>query len=86
MGTQARSIPTSQWQFKADFTSDKPDINEEDEPPERYGMIKALKNITHHRKVKRHPPLQTQRMKRMIETIQIYMSQDQEGGQSHKRD
>jgi len=59
MGTQARSRPTSQWQFKADFTSDKPDINEEDEPPERYGMIKALKNITHHRKVKRHPHLQT---------------------------
>jgi len=34
MGTQARSIPTSQWQFKAGFASDKPDINEEDEPSE----------------------------------------------------
>jgi hypothetical protein len=34
MGTQARSIPTSQWQFKAGFTSDKPDISEEDEPYE----------------------------------------------------
>jgi hypothetical protein len=34
MGTQARSIPTSQWQFKAGFSSDKPDINEEDEPSE----------------------------------------------------
>jgi hypothetical protein len=34
MGTQARSIPTSQWQFKAGFTSDKADIDEEDEPIE----------------------------------------------------
>jgi hypothetical protein len=34
MGTQARSIPTSQWQFKAGFTSDKPDISEKDEPSE----------------------------------------------------
>jgi hypothetical protein len=34
MGTQARSIPSSQWQFKAGFTSDKPDTSEEDEPSE----------------------------------------------------
>jgi len=34
MGTQARSIPTSQWQYKAGFTSDKPDTDEEEEPNE----------------------------------------------------
>jgi hypothetical protein len=34
MGTQARSIPTSQWQFKVGFTSDKPDINEDNKPSE----------------------------------------------------
>jgi hypothetical protein len=33
-GTQARSIPTSQWQYKAGFTTYKPDINEEEEPKE----------------------------------------------------
>ena len=31
MGTQARSIPTSQWQFKAGLTSDKPETNEDKE-------------------------------------------------------
>ncbi len=31
MGTQARSIPTSQWQFKAGFTSDKPEVDEDEE-------------------------------------------------------
>ncbi len=31
MGTQARSVPTSQWQFKAGFTSDKPEVNEDEE-------------------------------------------------------
>jgi transposase InsO family protein len=34
MGTQARSIPTSQWQYKAGFTSEKPDTDEEEEPNE----------------------------------------------------
>jgi len=34
MGTQARSIPTSQWQFKAGFTSDKPETDENEEPNE----------------------------------------------------
>jgi len=34
MGTQARSIPTSQWQYKAGLTSDKPDTDGEDEPNE----------------------------------------------------
>jgi hypothetical protein len=34
MRTQARSIPTSPWQFKAGFTSDKPDIDEDDGPIE----------------------------------------------------
>jgi len=33
-GTQAGSIPTSQWQYKAGFTSDKPDTDEEEEPNE----------------------------------------------------
>ncbi len=27
-GTQARSIPISQWQFKAGFTNEKPKVNE----------------------------------------------------------
>jgi len=31
MGTQARSIPTSQWRFKAGFTSDKPETDEDEE-------------------------------------------------------
>jgi len=34
MGTQARSTPTSQWQYKAGFTSDRPDTEVEDEPIE----------------------------------------------------
>ncbi len=34
MGTQARSIPTSQWQYKAGFTSENPDTNEDEEPSE----------------------------------------------------
>jgi hypothetical protein len=29
-GTQARSIPTSQWQYKAGLTSEKPELNEEE--------------------------------------------------------
>jgi hypothetical protein len=33
-GTQARSIPTSQWQFKAGFTSEKPDTDDRDQPNE----------------------------------------------------
>jgi putative salt-induced outer membrane protein YdiY len=51
-----------------------------------YGMNKVLKNITHNKKVKRHPHLQTQRMKRMMQTDQLYMSQDQEGGQGYRKD
>jgi hypothetical protein len=43
MGTQERSIPTSQWQFKAGFTSDKPDIDEEDEPIEELGDDQSFK-------------------------------------------
>jgi len=34
MGTQSRSIPTSQWQFKAGFTSERPDMYKEDQPNE----------------------------------------------------
>jgi hypothetical protein len=34
MGTQARSIPTSQWQYEAGFTSDRPGTDENDEPNE----------------------------------------------------
>jgi hypothetical protein len=34
MGTQARSIPTSQWQYKAGFTSERPDTDEDEEPNE----------------------------------------------------
>jgi hypothetical protein len=34
MGTQARSIPTSQWQFKEGFTSDRPETDEDEEPNE----------------------------------------------------
>jgi len=49
-------------------------------------MNKVLKNITHNKKVKRHPHLQTQRMKRMMQTDQLYMSQDQEGGQGYRKD
>jgi len=30
MGTQARSIPTSQWQFKAGVTTDKPEMDEDE--------------------------------------------------------
>ena len=36
MGTQARSIPTSQWQFKAGFTSDKPETDEDEELNEEW--------------------------------------------------
>jgi len=32
VGTQARSIPTSQWLYKAGFTSEKPDTDEDEEP------------------------------------------------------
>jgi len=31
MGTQARSIQTSQWQIKAGFTSDRPETDEDEE-------------------------------------------------------
>jgi hypothetical protein len=31
MGTQARSIPTSQWQYKAGFTPDRPETDEVEE-------------------------------------------------------
>jgi len=34
MGTQARSIPTSQWQFKAGFTSERPNTDVDKEPNE----------------------------------------------------
>jgi dissimilatory sulfite reductase (desulfoviridin) alpha/beta subunit len=51
-----------------------------------YGVIKVLKNTTLHRRVKRHPLLQTKRMKRMMMITQKYMSQDQEGGQNHQTD
>jgi len=30
-GTQARSIPTSQWQYKAGLTSEKPELDEEEQ-------------------------------------------------------
>jgi hypothetical protein len=34
IGTQSRSIPTSQWQFKAGFTYERPDTYKEDQPNE----------------------------------------------------
>jgi len=34
MGTQARTIPTSQWQYKAGFTPDRPETDEDEEPNE----------------------------------------------------
>jgi hypothetical protein len=34
MGTQARSIPTSQWQYKAGFMPDRPETDEDEEPNE----------------------------------------------------
>jgi hypothetical protein len=30
-GTQARSIPTSQWQYKAGLTNEKPELDEEEQ-------------------------------------------------------
>ncbi len=30
-GTQARSVPTSQWQYKAGLTSEKPELDEEEQ-------------------------------------------------------
>jgi hypothetical protein len=33
-GTQARSIPTSQWQYKAGLTNEKPDLDEEEQTHE----------------------------------------------------
>jgi len=30
-GTQARSIPTSQWQYKAGLSSEKPELTEEEQ-------------------------------------------------------
>jgi hypothetical protein len=31
MGAQARSIPTSQWQYKAGLSSEKPELTEEEQ-------------------------------------------------------
>ncbi len=30
-GTQARSIPTSQWQYKSGLTGERPELNEEEQ-------------------------------------------------------
>ncbi len=30
-GTQARSVPTSQWQYKAELTTAKPELDEEEQ-------------------------------------------------------
>jgi hypothetical protein len=35
-GTQARSIPTSQWQYKAGLMEEKPDLSEEEQSWEDY--------------------------------------------------
>jgi hypothetical protein len=51
-GTQARSIPTSQWQYKAGLTSEKPELDEEEQTYRTHGMNKALRIITH-KKVKK---------------------------------
>jgi hypothetical protein len=86
MGTQARSIPTSQWQFKAGFTTDKPDVSEEDEPSEELWDDQSFEEYYSSQESEEKSTPSDLRMKRMMWTTQIYMSQDQEGSQDHQRD
>jgi transposase InsO family protein len=43
-GTQARSIPTSQWQYKAGLVEEKPDLSEEEQMLEDQGEEQSLED------------------------------------------
>jgi hypothetical protein len=73
MGTQARSRPTSQWQFKAGFASDKPDINEEDEPSEELWDDQSFEEYYSSQESEDTSTPSDLRMKRMIWILQIYI-------------
>jgi hypothetical protein len=87
MGTQARSIPTSQWQYKAGFTSDKPDTDEEDEPnTELWDEQSFEEYYSSQESEKTSPPSDLEDEENNVDRPDIYMSQDQEGGESHQKD
>jgi hypothetical protein len=44
IGTQARSIPTSQWQYKAGLTNEKPELDEEEQTYENLWEEKSFED------------------------------------------
>jgi hypothetical protein len=86
MGTQARSIPASQWQFKAGFTSDRPETDEDEEPNEESWEDQSFEEYySTHESEETTQPSDSEEEENDVGKPDIW-SQDQEGGQNHQRD
>jgi hypothetical protein len=64
------------------LTSNRPDLDEDDQQIEEPWDDQCFEEYYSSQESEEIHSLQTKRMKRM--TTQIYMSQDQEGGQDHQ--
>jgi len=75
MGTQARSIPTSQWQYKAGFTSEKPDTDEDEEPNEELWEDQSFEEYySSHESEKTTPPLDSEDEENEVNRPDIYVT------------
>jgi hypothetical protein len=75
MGTQARSIPTSQWQYKAGFTSERPDTDEDDEPNEELWDEQSFEEYySSHESEETSPPSDSEEEENDVDRPDIYVT------------
>jgi hypothetical protein len=75
MGTQARSIPTSQWQYKAGFTSEKPDTDEDEEPNEELWENQSFEEYySSHESEETSPPSDSEDEENEVGRSDIYVT------------
>jgi hypothetical protein len=75
MGTQARSIPTSQWQYKAGFTSERPDADEDDESNEELWDEQSFEEYySTHESEETSPPSESEDEENDVSRPDIYVT------------
>jgi hypothetical protein len=75
MGTQARSIPTSPWQYKTGFTSDRSDTDGEDEPNEEIWNEQSFEEYySSHKSEETSPPSESEDEENDVGRPDIYVT------------
>jgi hypothetical protein len=86
MGTQARSIPTSQWQYKAGFTSDRPDTDGEDGANEELWDEQSFEEYySSHESEETSPPSDSEDEENDVDRPDIYITRSGRRSRSPER-